>query len=178
MITLPKDLILSSSERGEVERHIAELDRFTRLDQPVEYRGATLRNDAALVAMIAALLLKGGRKLDKEASDAATEDYLDALEDLPAWSVREAIRGWNRGESVPLDGKKHDFNWRPEPPTLRRLAAHELAGVKGRIVSLRKLLAAVPLVEYSDEHRQDMVDRVAGLFKLHVVPTETEGKAA
>jgi hypothetical protein len=63
--------------------------------------------------MIASLLLKGGAKLDQQSSDAFTEDYLDAIEDLPAWAVREAIRKWNRAESPKLDGKKHAFIWRP-----------------------------------------------------------------
>lgn len=166
MTTLPKDLILNSSERAEVQRHLNGLERFTRLDQTFTMRETTMSNDAAHAAMIAQLLLKGGKRMDKQASDAATEDYLDAIEDLPAWSVREAIRKWNRAESPALDPKKpHDFNWRPEPPTLRRLAVHELAGVKGRMLTLQKLLDAVPLLEYSDEHRADMLNRLQGLFR-------------
>ena len=116
-------MILNTTERAEVQRHIVDLQRYTRLDQTITLRETTMSNDAALVAMIAALLLKGGRRLDRQSSDAATEDYLDALEDVPAWSVREALRKWNRGESPPLDAKPHDFNWRPEPPTLRRLSS-------------------------------------------------------
>jgi hypothetical protein len=174
MTTLPKELILSSSERAEVERHISELDRFTRLDQAIVLREATLSNDAALATMIAGLLLKGGKKLDKQSSDQATEDYLDALEDLPAWSVREAIRKWNRGESPQLDPKKpHDFNWRPEPPTLRRCALHELTAVKARMHSMQKLLDAVPMVEFSEEHCADMRERLQKLMRS----VNTVGKA-
>ena len=91
-LTLPKQMILNSSERALVRRHIDDLRRFTRLDQPIDLRGATLTNDQAHVVMIASLLLKGGAKLDQQSSDALTEDYLDAIEDLPAWAVREAIR--------------------------------------------------------------------------------------
>ncbi len=148
-----------------VQRHIADLERFTRLDQPIELRGATLTNDQAHGVMIASLLLKGGAKLDQQSSDAFTEDYLDAIEDIPAWAVREAIRKWNRAESPRLDGKPHAYDFRPSPPTLRRLAQIELASVRGRMIELQKLCEAEPLVEYSDEHRRDMLNRMQGLFK-------------
>jgi hypothetical protein len=166
MPVLPKSLILSSSERAEVQRHICELDRFTKLDQLVTIRGTMMENEAALSVIIAGLLLKGGQKLDQAAADLFTEDYLDALEDLPAWAVREALRKWNRGESVQLDPKRsHDFNWPPKPAILRRLAEHELASVKGRIYGLQKLIDAVPLIEFSEEYCQTMINRLAALLR-------------
>lgn len=114
--------------------------------------------------MIAHLLMKGGgSKLDRDAADALTEDYLDAVEDLPAWTVREALRKWNRGESIKLDGKAHDFNWRPKPPTLRRLAQHEMVAIKALKMQLEKLLAAVPRIEFSEEHCADMRERLSKL---------------
>jgi len=132
-----------------------------------------MSNDAAISVMIAGLLIKGGgTKLDKQSADALTEDYLDALEDLPAWCVREALRKWNRAESPPLDGKRQDFNWKPLPPTLRRLAQHELAGVKGRIINLNRLLDAVPLIEFSDEHRESMIKRLQTVVHLAASPTK------
>lgn len=172
MTILPSDLILNSSERAEVQRHIQELDRFTRLDQLITIRETTMPNDTAIGVMVAGLLIKGGgQKLDKASADALTEDYLDALEDLPAWSVREAMRKWNRAESPQLDPKKpHDFNWKPTPPTLRRLAQHELAGVKGRIISLQRLCEAVPLIEYSDEHRENMLKRLQVVIREAAKP--------
>lgn len=170
---LPREMMLTSSEQTAVRQHIADLERFTRLDQPFELRGATLTNDQAHGAMIASLLLKGGAKLDQQSSDAFTEDYLDAIEDLPAWAVREAIRKWNRAESPKLDGKPHAYDFRPSPPTLRRLAQHELAGVKGRMIALQKICDAEPLVEYSDEHRRDMLGRLQGLVAMPSVSRES-----
>src|SRR6266576_4597041 len=171
--TLPKDLILNSSERAEVQRHITDLGRFTRLDQAITIRETVMSNDAALSVMVAGLLIKGGgQKLDKQSADALTADYLDAIDDLPAWCVREALRKWNRAESPPLDGKRHDFNWKPTPPTLRRLAQPELASVKGRIISLNRLLDAVPLIEFSDDHREDMLKRLQ--IVIHEASNGTE----
>lgn len=80
--------------------------------------------------------------------------------------MREAIRKWNRAESPRFDGKPHNYDFRPSPPTLRRLAELELANVRGRRIELQKLCDALPLVEYSDEHRQDMLNRMAGLAAL------------
>lgn len=166
MTTLPESLILNSSERAEVQRHIFDLDRFTRLDELITIRETTMPNDTAIGVLIAGLLVKGGgQKLDKASADALAEDYLDALEDLPAWAVREAMRKWNRAESVRLDGKNHDFNWKPSAPTLRRLAQHELVGVKARILGLQKLLDAEPLVEFSDEHRKMMLERLQAVVR-------------
>ena len=161
MLVLPEAMMLSSSERAEVQRHIVELGRFNTLDQFIAIRDATMTNEQALGVMIAGLLLKTGQKLDQATSDALTEDYLDALEDVPAWAVREALRRWNRAESVQLDrSRPHDFNWAPKPPVLRRLAQHELSNLRAKIQLLQRLLEAVPLVEYSEEHRQRMIERL------------------
>lgn len=169
-------MILNHLERLEVLRHIEALEPYTRLDQPITLREVTMSNDAAIGAMIAGLLMKGGQKLDSQSSDAASEDYLDALEDLPAWCIREAIRKWNRGESEKLEGKPHDFNWRPSPPTLRRLASRELAVVQGRILVLKKILDAVPIREFSDDHRESMLKRLQEVVRMQPSVTPEDKK--
>jgi hypothetical protein len=161
---MPASLTLDGTERAAVERHVCELGAFLDVRQTIVLRDKTLSNDQAHGVMIAGLLLKGGRKLDQAASDALTEDYLDAIEDLPAWCVREAIRKWNRGESAQLDKKPHDFTWRPEAPTLARLARLEKWAVEGRIKVLERLLSAEPLPEYGDAHKVDMRQRLAAVM--------------
>ena len=170
-------MILNSSERALVQRHIDDLRRFARVDQLIDLRGATLTNDEAHGVMIASLLLKGGAKLDQQSSDALTEDYLDAIEDLPAWAVREAIRKWNRAESPKLDGKPHNYDFRPSPPTLRRLADHEMIALRWRMLKLENICEAEALIEYSDAHRKEMLERLAGLFRPQVAPFESENAA-
>jgi hypothetical protein len=159
--TMPASMILTSSERRMVEQHIAVLSRFLDLGQTIELRDRVLSNDQAMGVMVAALLVKKGQRMDAAMSEALTEDYLDALDDLPAWSVREAIRKWNRAESPQLDKKPHDFNWRPEPPTLRRLAWMEVWNVRGRMETLQRMLVAVPRIEYSPEHKAHMLGKLA-----------------
>jgi hypothetical protein len=163
---LPPSMMLGSYERAIVEQHIADLAWLLGVEQPIVLREKILSNDQAHAVIIANLLMPGrGSKLDEASSDARAEDYLDAIEDLPAWSVREARRKWNRSESAKLDGKPHDFAWRPAPPTLRRLAQIELIPIKVRIMQLEKLLDAVPRVEFSDEYRAQMCARFAELLK-------------
>lgn len=144
------------TERLAVERHVTELARFTNLEEPFVYRDKTLTNEQGHAAMIAGLLTRKGTRLDTATSEQLTEEYLDAIEELPAWCVREALRKWNRGESARLDNKPHDFNWRPEPGILARLARLELYVVKGRIRTMERLLEAEPLPEYSEQHQRDM----------------------
>ena len=172
---LPERMILTSAEAAEVQQHIAELGEFLRLDRSVAFRGEIMGQEAALGAMIASLLLKSGQKLEKAMADCLTEDYFDALEDMPAWTVREALRKWNRGESVQLDPKgAHDFRWAPKPPILRRLADYELARVKSRIIHLQRLCDASPIIEYSDEHRKGMLTRLSALFHDCLNPLKVE----
>ena len=159
-------MILNSSERCLVEQHVVDLARFLDLGQPIVIREHLLSNDQAHGVMIANLLMPGrGANLDEVSSDALTENYLDAIEDLPARSVRAALRKWNRAESVKLDGKPHDFGWRPTAPTLRRLAQIEMIPIKGRILQLEKLLSAEPRVEHDEEHRARMLNLLSGLSK-------------
>ena len=165
-MVLPASMILDPSERAVVEQRIADRASWLDLGQPITIDGRTVSNDQAINVMIAKLLIKPkGSKLDETSSAALTEDYLDALEDLPAWSVRNALRKWIRGESATFDGKQHDFEWRPAPATLRRLAQMELAPFKAEMVQLEKLLIAVPRLEFSDEHRAKMLVLLAELGK-------------
>jgi hypothetical protein len=162
MLVLPKNLSLSSSEQQAIREYIEHLECSLSVEQSMWYRNRSLTNNQAHVAMIGHLLMKGGgAKLDGDAADALTEDYLDAIEDLPAWTVREALR--NRGESIKLDGKAHDFNWRPMAPTLRRLAQEEMVAIKALKMQLEKLLKAVPLIEFSEEHCAAMRKRLSEL---------------
>ena len=157
-------MALSWSERAAVESHVGELSRFLDLSRPFELRGQILTNAQAHGAMIAGILMKRGTRPDQSMSDQLTEDYLDAIEDLPAWAVRETIRKWNRGESVPLDRKPHDFSWRPEPATLARLTRIEVGSVKWAVKQLNRLLGCEVAPEYSDQHREIMRARLANVM--------------
>jgi hypothetical protein len=166
MVVLPPSMILNSSEREFVEQRVADRASWLDVGQPITIDGRTLTNYQAVNVIIAKLLVKSrGSKLDETSSDALAEDYLDAIEDLPAWSVRNALRKWNRAESAKFDGNPHNFDWRPTPATLRRLAEIELGPIRAEMVQLKKLLIAVPRFEYSEEHRAKMVALLTELGK-------------
>jgi hypothetical protein len=159
-------MILNSSEREFVEQRVADRASWLDVGQPITIDGRTLTNYQAVNVIIAKLLVKSrGSKLDETSSDALAEDYLDAIEDLPAWSVRNALRKWNRAESAKFDGNPHNFDWRPTPATLRRLAEIELGPIRAEMVQLKKLLIAVPRFEYSEEHRAKMLALLTELGK-------------
>jgi hypothetical protein len=166
MVVLPRAMILNSSERAVVEERVADRASWLDVGQPITLDERTLSNDQAISVIIAELLINPrGSKLDDISSRALAEAYLIATDDLPAWSVRNALRKWIRGESAKFDGKPHDFDWRPAPATLRRLAQMELAPIKAEMVQLEKLLIAVPRLELSDEHRAKIRARFAELLK-------------
>lgn len=86
--------------------------------------------------------------------------FATALDDMPAWAVAAACRDWLRGEHG-AGGENYAFA--PSPPQLRRLAARHIAIAKGRAATLEALASAVVEPEYSDEHRRQMLGRLAAL---------------
>jgi hypothetical protein len=155
-------MILDSSKKAIVEAYISDLERMLDPTQPFTFRGRMLAPGQAIAAIIAKHLLRR-TTLDSTSAEALAEDYLDAIEDLPPAFVLVALCKWNRAESPMLDGKPHNFNYRPEPPILRLLVLRELAPLRARILHLRRVLSAVPRVEFSEEHRQKMGELLRGL---------------
>jgi hypothetical protein len=163
MVVLPASMMLTASERAIVEELKATHLKILDLEQTILLSGRDVSNQEAHALIIARLLLKGGAKLDRAISDTLTEEYLDAIEDLPACAILNALRKWNRAESPQLDKEHHNFNFRPAPPTLRRLVKLELAPIKHRIQQLHDLLDAVPLCEPSKQHCEKMHALLSGL---------------
>lgn len=121
---------------------------------------------AVLVVTSKMLLALASQKNSETGAEAKGEAFMAALDDAPHWAVEAAVRGWYRGASERLDPKQpHDFRWAPAPATLRALAMIEAYRVKGRAVALRKLIAAEPEAEYTEEHRATMQSRVSDLFR-------------
>lgn len=157
-VTLPKSMLLTSSERLMLERHIRELEQLT---------GRTPINDAqeeaaTLVVVTKMLLAKPAATKGETGAEARGEAYMAALDDIPTWAVAAAVRHWYRGEC----GPNYDYRWAPESADLRKLAHLELWRVAGRATQLRRLLAAEELVEFSDEHCAEMRQKIAALPKL------------
>jgi hypothetical protein len=160
--TLPANLILSQAERDETLRHVRELDALcgpTPADDP-EAEGEMLIDLTGL--MLSPLAAPNHSEASAEACGKA---YLIALDDLPPWAVRSAIRRWYKGDGgKDQRGQPRDCHWRPAPADLREIAMVELWRVRGRATKLRDLLRAETLIEFSDEHRSAMLARLAKLM--------------
>ena len=69
-----------------------------------------------------------------------------------------------RTSNRPLPKSLSPSHWRPAPAELRRIALMEKWQVQYRAQTMRKLLAAEPLIEFSDDHRAAMRARLATII--------------
>lgn len=79
------------------------------------------------------------------------------------------MRRWYRGDAgLNERGQPYDYHWRPAPAELRSIALVEKWRVKQRAETLRKMLAAEPLIEFSGEHCKHMRARIAAAMPAMV----------
>jgi hypothetical protein len=152
---LPAAMILSDNDREMVLSHASHLSKH--LDQtPIMSATSEAETLTIIAKMMQAL---PGAKATEDSAEAKGEAYMAALDDVPTWAVREAVRKWYRAEC----GPKFNYSWAPSPGDLRTIARIEEASVRYRVNSLNKIAFAVPLVEFSDEHRAEMLKKLAAL---------------
>lgn len=159
--TLPASQVLGSSERKQVVAYAA------KLATALERTPATSADAEAetLVHVTKLMLALPGQRSSETGAEAVGEAYQSALDDLPPWAVAAAIRHWYRGDAATLNPKQpYDYRWRPAPATLRALAFAEASAVKGRVLQLERLVAAVPLIEYSEKHCATMLGRLSAVM--------------
>lgn len=159
--TLPANLTLSQGERAEIERHAVALEGLcaqTPADAD-EWENATL-----LIVTKLMLALPAATQNDVGA-EATGEAFQAALDDVPYWAVAGAVRRWYRGDcGLNEHERPYDYHWRPAPAELRRIALSEAWRVRHRAETLRRLLSAETLIEYSDEHCAQMRARLAAVI--------------
>ncbi len=160
---LPEAMILSDNDREMVLNHALHLSKH--LDRtPQNIVDAEAETLTIVVKMMQAL---PGAKSTEDSAEAKAEAYMAALDDIPPWAVREAVRKWYRAEC----GPKFNYSWAPGPGDLRTISRIEEARVRHRVDSLNKIAFAVPLVEFSEGHRVEMLKKLAALpIMLSTVP--------
>jgi hypothetical protein len=163
MPTLPSHSILGPTERAEIERHVAELELLYAQTPATsaEWEGATL------IGITKLMLTLPSAQQNEVAAEATGEAFQVALDDVPTWAVEAAIRLWYRGECGENErGQPYDYKWRPSPAEIRRIALAQNWRVYGRLTTLRRLLAAERLIEFSEDHCAKMRARLAGLIEF------------
>ncbi len=115
--------------RTDIARRIAALEAAAQPGPP-----------ETILEMIARVMTRYGvGSGDADLAAVRAEDYLEALEDLPAWTVREAIRRWRRGEG---GGTLRDRAFAPFEAQLRAIAKALAAEAAWQAQVLRRILAA------------------------------------
>jgi hypothetical protein len=156
--TLPVNLTLNPVERDEITRHVEAINALC-LQTPAEsdeYEGATL------IVLTKLMLALPSASQSDTGVEASGEAYQAALDDVPTWAVSSAVRRWYRGECGENQlGKPYDYRWRPAPADLRRVALAEKWKVLIRGQELQSLLDAEVLIEFSAEHRQEMLTQLS-----------------
>jgi hypothetical protein len=168
VLTLPASMVLTEPQKGMLRQHIADLGQL------IERNPETSADAEAetLVTVTKMLLVLPAQRSTEQGNEAKGEAYLAALDDIPPWAVQEAIRKWYRGEH----GPKFDYRWSPVPADLRSLARFEEYKVRGRMLVLQRIVDAVPLLEFSEEHCANMRQRLSDL--MHGLNSMSEEPAA
>jgi hypothetical protein len=115
------------------------------------------------LGLIAKLLLSypvaGGGS--ERSGEARAEAYMDALDDVPAWALDKAIRGWHRGEVG-----EHNYSFAPAPAVLRAVCKRVLAPYRKIHDDMVALLNAKPLAEVLNASHTVSPKVVSGLNEL------------
>jgi len=160
--TLPANLTLSQAQRAEVERYVAASESLR--DQTPANADRWKKNVFSAVTKL--MLVLPAPQQDDVGSEVTGEAFLVALDDVPYWAVDAAIRKFYRHEcGLNGRGQPFDYHWRPAPAELRRIALDAMEPFNLQIATLRKLLAAEPLNEFSTEHCERMQGQLRELVK-------------
>lgn len=122
-----------------------------------------MANEADVIAEVGRFLLTyANGSISAEAAKAKAYAYWVALEDLPLWALKAAIKRWHRGEIR----VEVNYAW-PQPAMLRAatLEVIDLALKKRSMLNIVLQADSAPLPEiFSEEHRKSMLQKIAGLF--------------
>lgn len=157
---LPASLMLSHAQRAELERCVAEIEALCAqtLAKAAEWESVIH------IAVTEMMLVLPSSQHNDLAVDATWRAFREALEGVPHWAVEAALRRWYRGDcGLNERSQQYDYRWRPAPTELRSISLREMYRFKDLARSLRRLLAAELLVEFSAEHRERMSARLHDL---------------
>lgn len=143
--------------RAVLTRRVAELEAAL-LPGPPE----------TIIEHVGRLLSRYLRNLEDEDLAIRAETYLDALDGLPGWTVRVAVRRWFGGK---CGGPVKDYDFAPSEARLRQVADKLVDATQGQVICFRRLLVAEPEPEISEADRA----RQAAEFQALAADLRTAG---
>lgn len=141
---IPTDMALTDQMRALISGRIEALERLV---QP-----ATERERTGIAAAL--LAFYSTSKEDEISVRAKLSVWVQTLEGLPHWALQEAVRRWHAGRL------KADTSFCPSPAEILRAAELVVGGVRGQVVTMRRLLAAEPIRPISDDERERVADKL------------------
>lgn len=149
--TIPASRMPTGPQRTAIARRIADLQAAIEAG-PVE----------ETIGVLGDLIQEyAPSRLDDRTVSIKAEAYLDAVEDLPAWTVRAAVRRWRRGE-VSADPATLDFA--PKPARLRAIAERMVLVARGQAARLQRVLDAKPEERITDAQMAANSEKLTGLI--------------
>jgi hypothetical protein len=134
----------------------AERQNISRLQNDIERELTPLDGDDRLkTSMLAQMMISlAGGNTDELEARSKQAVYAAALEEIPAWAVREALRQWYRGQVKTLKIKADEYRWPPAPGVLAIICRGILQPYHDAIEKLNDVLTAKPLDETMKELHQ------------------------
>lgn len=131
---------MTPSQREEAQHRLAELQ------SALNARGHERARTVSVAKLLMAYPVPG---LREGAAEARGEAYRDALEDLPAWAVSEAVRRWNRGHCG-----EQNYSFAPAPAILRKITWEVTIPYRNAIEKIETALNAMTLDEAMGDGKQ------------------------
>lgn len=125
------DSKLTDERREEAQRSRREMESALAFSGPDQDR-------ARAVLLTRMLMAYPSAAASEQMMDARGSAYRDALDDVPAWAIAEAIRRWNRGECGQMN-----YNFAPAPAVLRDAALNILEPWRSALRHIDTALSAV-----------------------------------
>jgi hypothetical protein len=157
---LPAGTTLTDTDRSSLCRHADDLDATLRPGPP----------EAVLAAVAELLLCFPSQNAGAQVAEIRARAYLRALDDVPAWCVREAADRWLRGEAG-----DRNYAFAPSTAELRKVALDVMTSLRGVARVYRRLAGAeIEKPEQSVEVRKAMLERLAGVLGKGALEPEKE----
>lgn len=151
VVTIPSRLTLSQTQRRLIEQRVSDL-------ATMEAPGPVEEIDNAIEALISRYATA---RMDTQQLMARVNFYRMAIGEFPAWTVREAIARWIRGEI----GQQYDRSFAPPEHVLREACKTLTMVATGMKNGLIRVLDAEPVEEPTAEEREAAIGRVAEIVK-------------